>query len=252
VIKKRGYVALLDILGFSERVARDSELGGLDRYIDTVLAVSTPYQGLRVILFSDTVVLYSLDDSDAAYADITEAVSRLSFALLMQEVPLRGAIACGTFSRSEYEANGTVIAGPPIIEARYYEARLQWIGVMITPSVLRQVPDLASRAAVSGPQDIESRDEYFARVSRAAQVQRCSRIPFEDEGGPLGFLEGYAVVPLAATANDPEALRRCMSDTLHRLRWLKQLAPEPRSQAKYQHSIAWLEPLYHDWIASLR
>lgn len=170
VIKKRGYVALLDILGFAERVARDSELGGLDRYIDTVLTISAPYQSLRVILFSDTVVLYSLDDSEGAYFDITGATSRLSFALLMQEVPLRGAIAHGAFSRSEYEVNGTVIAGPPIIEAHYYEARLQWIGVMVAPSVLRQLPDLDSRTAVSGPWESEDRDAYFARVSRAAQV----------------------------------------------------------------------------------
>jgi hypothetical protein len=252
VIRKRGYVAVLDILGFSERVARDSELGGLDRYIDTVLAVSTPYHGLRVILFSDTVVLYSLDDSDMAFLNITEATSRLSFALLMQEVPLRGAIAYGAFSRSEYEANGTVIAGPPIIEAHYYEARLQWIGVMLAPSVLRQVTDLDFRTAVSRPRETEDSDAYFARVSRAAQVQRCATIPVEGPGMPLGFLEGYAVVPLAPTANEPEALRRCMSDNLAKLRWLKQLAPEPRSQAKYQHAIAWLEPLYHDWIATLR
>lgn len=69
---------------------------------------------------------------------------------------------------------------------------------------------------------------------------------------PLGFLEGYAIVPLSATADGPEALRQCMSDNLARLQWLKQLAPEPRSQAKYEHSIAWLRPLYHDWITSLR
>ena len=244
MIKKLGYVALLDILGFSERVARDSELGGLDRYIDTVLRVATPYNGLCVILFSDTVVLYTLDDS--------EATSRLSFALLMQEVPLRGAIAYGAFSRSESEASGTVIAGPPIIEAHYYEARLQWIGVMLAPSVLRKVPDLASRTAISGLGKTEDPDAYFARVSRAAQVQRCSKIPVEGPGVPLGFLEGYASVPLDGAAKDPEALRRCMSDSLAKLRWLKQLAPEPRSQAKYQNSIAWLEPLYHDWIGTLR
>jgi hypothetical protein len=243
MIRKRGYVALLDVLGFSERVARDAELGGLDRYIATVLAVSEPYHSLRVILFSDTVVLYSLDDSEAAYTDITAVTSRLSFALLMQEVPRRGAIAYGSFSRSEYERNCTVIAGPPIIEAHYYEARLQWIGVMLAPSVLRQVPDLSSRTAVSGQREAENPDAYVARVTRAAQVQRCSRIPFESPGVPLGFLEGYAVVPLSAEADGPEALRQCMSDSLAKLQWLKQLAPEPRSQAKYEHSIAWLRPL---------
>ncbi len=251
MIKKRGFVALVDILGFSDRVARDAELGGLDRYIDTVLSVINAYGQLRVILFSDTVVIYSLGDSEDDYAAVTKALSRLSHQLLMQEVPLRGALAFGPFARSEQDQHGTVVAGQPIIEAHYFESRLQWIGVMLAPSVLRQLPDLASRTGVSGPGTGESPEAYFARASRAAIVQHCSGIPVESNG-VSGTLEGYAIVPLADDAVTPEAIRTCMSTVLAKLRWLKQLAPEPRAQSKYANSVAWLEPLYQDWIMTLR
>lgn len=50
-IRKQGFVALLDVLGFSERVQRDPEAGGLDEYIDTVVDVTRPYNDLATVLF---------------------------------------------------------------------------------------------------------------------------------------------------------------------------------------------------------
>lgn len=249
MFRKQGYVALLDILGFSERVARDAELGGLDRYITTVLEETHDYRSLRVLLFSDTVLIYTLDDSLGAFQDVVEATSRLQYTLLINEVPLRGAIAFGSFARSENEVNGTVVAGRPIIEAHNYEAQLQWVGVILTPSVLRTLPELPTRGILAGQAGDEDRNTFLARVIREARVQPAPRIPIESSpGAGLSYLEGYAVVPLAGNPQTPEDLQRCMSETLARLRWLKQLAPDPRSQTKYQNTITWLEPLYHQWI----
>ncbi len=239
---------MLDILGFADRVSRDSEIGGLDSYIRTVLDVAQAHAGLRVILFSDTVVLYTLDDSPEAFDEVIEATSQVSYSLLAAEVPLRGAIAHGPFARSENDMHGSVIAGRPIIEAHYYEAQLQWVGVMLAPSVLRKVPDLASRGVVSRRRSDEDRDRYFARARREARVQRCPGIPVEPVPGVgVSYLEGFAVVPLSGSSASLEELLQCMSENLAKLRWLKQLAPDPRSQAKYQNSIAWLQPLYHQW-----
>lgn len=253
MIKKQGFVAVLDILGFVERVDRDLELGGLDRYIDTVLEISQAYDSLGIVLFSDTVVIYSFDDSDGAFDDIVACTSWLCHGLLMQDVPLRGAIAHGAFSRSEQQAHGTVVAGRPIIEAHYFEAQLQWIGVMLAQSVLRKRPNLVSLGQLSGPRNDEDREAYFNRVIHGAMVQPCPRIPVEPvPGANTEYLEGYAIVPISRTASTPEELLKNMSDVLAKLKWLKQLAPNQRSQAKYQHSIKWLEPLYHSWILSLR
>src|SRR5437016_4456138 len=86
--KNKGFVAVIDVLGFSERIARDPEQGGLDLYIETVVAATKPFQPVvKTILFSDTVVLYTPNDSDDAFDSIAAAVSELSFDLLYREVP---------------------------------------------------------------------------------------------------------------------------------------------------------------------
>jgi hypothetical protein len=252
VIRKQGFVALLDVLGFSERVSGEGT-SGLDTYIDTVVSLAQLYFGVDTVLFSDTVVLYAFDDSPGMYEEIVELTSALSYHLLMAEVPTRGAIAYGAFARSERESHGVVVAGRPIIEAHFFESQLQWIGAMLSPSVLRQVPELASCGPLSGPRGGEDHEEYFARVAREARVQRCQRIPVQGRGlAEPSFLEGFGVVPLPRPLETPDKVRDGISEALAKLRWLKQLAPEPRSQSKYQHSISWLEGLYSDWISSLR
>lgn len=251
MIRKQGFVALLDVLGFSDRVSGEGTRG-LDTYIDTVVGLAQLYFGIDTLLFSDTVVLYALDDSPAMYDQIVELTSALSFHLLMADVPTRGAIAYGSFARSERESHGVVVAGRPIIEAHYFESQLQWIGVMLAPSVLRQVPALATSGPLSGPRGGEEPEQYLDRVRREARVQRCSRIPVQGRGqSDASVLEGFGVVPLPRPLETLENVRDGISQTLAKLRWLKQLAPEPRAQAKYQHSIAWLEGLYSYWISSL-
>ncbi len=167
MIRKQGFVALLDVLGFSDSISGEGTRG-LDAYIDTVVGLAQLYFSIDTILFSDTVVLYALDDSPATFDEIVELTSALSFHLLMEDVPARGAIAYGAFARSERESHGVVVAGRPIIEAHYFEAQLQWIGAMLSPSVLRQVPVLAERGPLSGPHGNENREEYFGRVRREA------------------------------------------------------------------------------------
>ena len=252
MIRKQGFVALLDVLGFSERVSAEGT-SGLDGYIDTVVGLAQLYFGVETVLFSDTVVLYALDDTPEMYDEILELTSALSYHLLMAEVPTRGTIAYGAFARSERESHGVFVAGRPIVEAHFFESRLQWIGAMLAPSVLRQVPALASSGPLSGPRGAEGPEEYFARVAREARVQRCSGIPIQGRDQTLpSFLEGFGVVPLPRPLETPNKVLDGIASALDKLRWLKQLAPAPRSQAKYQYSISWLEGLYHSWISSLK
>jgi hypothetical protein len=75
-----------DVLGFSERVFRDA-LSGLHTYIQTVIDAIRPFQGIRVILFSDTVVIYTLEDTEDSFQEIVTITSRLLYSLLMAGVP---------------------------------------------------------------------------------------------------------------------------------------------------------------------
>ncbi len=156
VIRKQGFVALLDVLGFSERVSR-SGASGLDGYIDTVVSLAQLYFGIDTILFSDTVVLYALDDTPEMYDEIVELTSALSYHLLLADVPTRGAVAYGDFARSERDSHGVVVVGRPIVEAHYFEAQLQWIGSMLAPSVLPQVPNKALQPTTRARRTTESK-----------------------------------------------------------------------------------------------
>jgi hypothetical protein len=245
VIKKQGFVAMLDILGFADRVARDAEVHGLDKYIKTVVALSDRYDNLGSILFSDTVVLFTFDDGQRAFEDIISLVSILSFSLLMEEVPLRGAIAHGIFVRSEQQAHGTVIAGRPILEAHYYESQMQWVGVTLAPSVIRIVPHVAS-TYIPPRHEGESQGIYLNRIRFKARIQNC-RVPFESSSAdPGGEFEGLGIVPFD-TPNSVEEMNKSITTVLSKLNWLKQAAPDPRSQRKYRQSIEWLRGVMRTW-----
>lgn len=245
---------MLDILGFSSRVvAGDSESGGVNEYIDIVVKSFQPYTSkLKMILFSDTVILYTPDDSISDFENIIEVSSKISYSLIMAEVPFRGAISYGAFLRSEQEAHGTVIVGRPIVDAHHYESQLQWVGLMLTPSVLRQIPDIATRTVVSRKGADESAPTYLAGLQHAVRIQACSQIPIEAlPDDQTSYLSGYAVVPLSDFYSI-ENIKENMSTVLHKLIWMKQLAPDPRSQAKYENSVTWLRKLYQHWLSVLR
>jgi hypothetical protein len=236
--RKHGYVALFDVLGFSDRVMRGS-FDGIDRYINDVLVTTERHRLIRTILFSDTVVLFTLDPSDESFYDIVSASSELLYELIGSGIPVRGALSYGDFVRSDHDGHGTVIAGPPVIDAHYYESRLQWIGVMITRSVLEHRPDVRessvhlSAAALRPPGD-----DMFIDALHRLRIQPCENIPLQDNASEP--FEGFAIVPLAAKANNLEYLRDSMDDIRETLARLKQLAPDSRSQAKYRRSIDWL------------
>jgi hypothetical protein len=254
VVKKTGFVAMLDVLGFSERVSHDIESrGGLDEYIDTVTRVTDQRPGLSTVLFSDTVVLFTFSDSEDAFRQIATTTSQLLYELVAREVPVRGAIAHGAFARSEHDGSGTVVAGRPIIEAHHFESQLQWIGVMLAPSVLRRLPTMSEMTRVTARTDGEDQMAYLARSIRACQVQACDRIPVSGiGGGTAGNQEGFAVVPIASDVSDIASIRGSLQKTREKLRWLKQVAPDPRSQAKYQNSISWFDDLLGTWATVLR
>jgi hypothetical protein len=63
------------------------------------------------------------------------------YLLLQNEFAVRGAIALGSFSRSD-DPNGTFVAGRAIIEAYNYEKIQDWIGIILSPTVLQKYGNL--------------------------------------------------------------------------------------------------------------
>ena len=228
---REGYVALIDILGFSEGILRHNLQTFFHEYNKSVHDVlSTPEaQNLEYIVFSDTIVIYTHYSNKKSFLSLVRACSLLFVSLLKIGLPLRGCISHGKFHLQK-NPNGVIIAGEPIIDAHDYEQKQNWIGIMISPKVIEKIPF---------PQD--------PTIKRYFLIRRCEKIPFHENGG-TGKYEGYVVVPSERIDANKDKIIEDINKTIDLLKRKKSVAPDVRSQEKYSNTIEWLK----DCIVQIR
>jgi hypothetical protein len=240
----RGYVALLDVLGFSALVASDSAGDRIERYLQclqrTVGGGATP---VDYVVFSDSIVLTVEGEDDSSLIRVASACSRLMGQLLTDNIPIRGAISHGHFVRSAI-GQSVFVAGRAVIDAYRFEQQQEWIGVMIAPSALERVTDLQQRCELQGHTTVEAFREVEPRIQWVAFIQRSSDIPFREDGR----FDGFAIIPTTG-ALDPYGLRDSIKEVIEQLNWLRAIAPTPQAQMKYSRTITWLlntQRLWHE------
>ena len=240
-----GYVALLDVLGFSALVAADPSGERVRRYIDC-LGNATEDREADFVVFSDSIVLTAKGDSPESLIAVAGACSRLLSHLLDEGIPLRGAIAFGDFFRSRV-AESVFVAGRAVIDAYQFEQAQNWVGVMIAPSALARVPDLNSRCRLVDPANNDELERLLERVPWPVFIQPCRRIPFR-ASSPLDdpAFDGFAVVPTKG-AFEPMAIRDSIKIAIDRLSWLRSIAPSPSAQRKYEEPRNWLSNIQQQW-----
>jgi hypothetical protein len=248
----RGYVALLDVLGFSAFMTGDGEGEHLQRYLKCLRdALDDEAVGPIVdyVVFSDSIVLTTKDDSDVEFQALLRRCSRALGLMLQNEIALRGAISHGSFFRAG-AANGIFVAGRAILDAYKFETAQDWVGIMLAPSTIKRAPDLIRQAAQL--QNIQgATEEQQAEIRRilpaAAFVQPCRNIPFHSNQ-PFDYerFDGFAVVPTDGVA-EPSALSESTERSYRALEWLGLIAPSPSAQAKYQRSLQWVYEVWRRW-----
>jgi len=242
---KEGYVALLDVLGFSALVGGDVTGAKVRRYLDCLQGASLERR-VDYVVFSDSIVLTAKGESAESLLAVAGTCSRLLVDLLNEGIPLRGAIAFGGFVR-EALGQSVFVAGRAVIEAYQFEQQQDWIGVMLAPSAVAQVPDLIDRCRLPGDGVAMTFNDVEARYPWPAFIQRCRNIPFHQSGAfePSVF-DGFAVVPTKGSV-DAGQIRDSLKAAMERLAWLRVLAPTPSSQRKYQLTREWLHPIQGRW-----
>lgn len=242
VVRKRGFVALLDVLGFRELILRKEVSSEVEQYIETIAGVAAGRADLlQYVLFSDSVVLYSLGDGREAQDAIVAACSEALHQLLRQGVAIRGAIAHGDFIRTLDPGPGIVVAGRPIVEAFEYEKAQDWIGIMICPSVLREDPELSSRCTLSAKLSGESWETWRTRSQTGLTLQEWEEIPFHDDSSQSAKHAALAVVPMSSTAKTAPEVRADLDSSRRSLEKLRLEAPNPRAQLKYKAAKRFLD-----------
>jgi hypothetical protein len=243
-----GYVALLDILGFSHMAARESTRRRINRYL-TRLEKEMVTGEVDSVIFSDKIMLTLEDEEPDSLLAIARACSRLMHGLLIEGIPIRGAISRGDIVRSFFDGN-VFIAGRAVLDAQLFEQAQDWVGVMVAPSALERVPDLEKRCDLQPYVANPGNSFKLAKsnIEWAAFIQPCHKIPFHGQN-PLrepDYYEGFAVVPTSGDA-EPIALRGSIQAAIAGLNRLCSIAPTPASQGKYERVIAWLKGVLEVW-----
>jgi hypothetical protein len=242
-----GYVAFLDVLGFSSRLAGDGAENFLQDYVgcfDSVLKLAL-YEDVNYVAFSDSVAL-TTGGSPAELKSLLSYCSAVMGLMLEKAIPIRGAIAYGSYFRAAH-TEGVFVAGKAIVEAYEYEKKQDWVGVMLAPSAVKQIPDLKEQCVIPDNMNETLWAGFEKRIRWAAFLQHWPLIPFHTER-PDVFreYEGFAVVPSNGQAN-PAELRDSLGRSISALRQMKAIAPDPLAQNKFLRSEFWCKTAYDKW-----
>ena len=246
---KGGYIALLDVLGFASLVASDASGARLDSYLECLQSVRRKKKAgtdVEYVVFSDSIVLSTPDDSPNSFLALANQCSVLLGAMLEKDIPLRGAIACGSYFRTQ-TTGGVFLAGKAIIDAYNFEKAQDWVGIMLAPSAILRAGDLTKIPRFPQGGSHPAFETFLPKIELVSQIQPCASIPFhvsqlfEDNN-----YEGFAIVPTDGSS-DARSVSDSIGQSVGALRRMKALAPNPAAQAKYKRAISWLEPLQREW-----
>jgi len=216
-----GHVALIDILGFRSIVSGAKFAEKFKPYSRAVESATANGRLVEYLVFSDTIVMYDSRSASSVEA-IASCCSKLFDELVQLEFPFRGCVSYGEFSRFA-TPRGVLIAGPPIIDAYRYEQRQDWIGIMLSPSVLQQ--HWSNR----------DKDHPFSSVKQYIRV--LENIPLRNErGGNVEDFRGFAIVPCITGTGDKLKYARI----INQLKRLCMTAPDGATQRKYHNTLQFL------------
>jgi hypothetical protein len=199
--KKSGFLAYIDLLGFSERIT-SGQFGQFFENYSEALSKATSFSGmgylaiekLPYVVFSDSIVIYAgqevgretkgdpgslLTSEEQLLAAITISCARLFEQLALLSQPFKGCISGGEFECHQDSGAGVLIAGRPLVEAYHYEQKQDWIGIMFSPRLvdeqghfLRTMPTLIH---CQTPSEYNKLSLYFPLPFL---IQKCLTIPF--------------------------------------------------------------------------
>ena len=131
------YVGFIDIMGFKDMVARSSHdeiyelMKKVDEKVKTNASVKWNEADLEHIItttFSDSIIIYSRDDSYESLNAIVCTVASLTNDLLTEKIPHKGAMA---FGRMTLDMERSIFFGQPLIDAYLLQEDLNFYGFVI-------------------------------------------------------------------------------------------------------------------------
>jgi hypothetical protein len=241
----KGYVALLDVLGFTALVGSDEKGEAIAKYLDALNA-ATEGTGVDFVVFSDSIILTLPDETPEGLLIIACACSRLMYRLLTHRIPIRGAIAHGSYQRKKLK-HGTFVAGKAVIEAYKLEQEQDWIGVALAPSALNKVQNIGALTTITNSNYKPVIDEFMRNFNWATAIQYSNGIPFHwNSELEIKQIDGYAITP-TSTAQSPNEVVEIYDAILAHIHWMKLLSPNPDAQKKYTNTTGFINYCRTRW-----
>lgn len=139
------FVVFLDIMGFKDFVQRNphdvvfekmKRIADLRQKLETYSSKQTSYEDadyeLEVINYSDSIMIFSKNDSQNAFESIKIAAMWFMAFAIKDGIPLKGAVAHGTIS---IEKDKHIYFGQPLIDAYLLQEEVHYYGVVFHHSV---------------------------------------------------------------------------------------------------------------------
>jgi len=234
VISQTRYVTHIDILGFKALTGKDPQEAW--KVLSSLASVRSYIQGIEVelldvgerkripervfsVMFSDTIVLFTKEDSLLDLKLIILATTELFHKALFNCVPVRAGIAHGEFF---FNISESMYAGPALIEAYTIGEEAQWLGIVTSEHVYRQaqIADLKS-----GTSDVV----IPATIPLDSGPQNGFSINW-----PTVFRQDFTIAPPIST----ECFYRGFEDAFGAYKDLPK-----RSQAKYENTAVFVNAL---------
>ena len=152
---KRCYIAIFDILGFKEYVKENSHIEvyaklktirqRLQENLERIRLVnknlsheiaSFKFYEVDYLLFSDTILLITENDTDESFINIVSDARKLIAFCFREKTPIKGCIAKGDIT---YDKEKDILFGKPIIDAHLLSEDMKFMGVILDKSLEHQV-----------------------------------------------------------------------------------------------------------------
>lgn len=133
------WLGYFDLLGTRELIKTENYIGVFCSYaqaVERVMRRTKERSEIRYTWFSDTFLIYTENDSPADFVAMDSFSRWFVYFLVMNQIPVRGAIACGDFY-ADREHN--LYFGKALVEAYEYGEAQDWIGYLLCPSAVRRL-----------------------------------------------------------------------------------------------------------------
>lgn len=134
------YVAFLDIMGFKDKVARNThdsilkDLRDLSEFISSIMAYNTNFA-----MFSDSLLFFTDGENQDEIVTLAELLKKVMCYATSRGIPLKGAIAKGTFTA---DMSKQLYFGQPLIDAYLLEEDAVVYGIIAHHTIEKEAMEL--------------------------------------------------------------------------------------------------------------